>query len=228
MKKFKTGCSLDTCQLCRLCQKEWKPAILANRTNYKVEKGEMIFREGDEVKGIYFVYEGTVKVHKHWGEEKELILRFAKKGDIIGHRGLGKDLLYPVSGTAIEPTIVCFLDLDFFQASLKVNHDFLYELMQFFACELKDSEHNMRNLAHMPVKGRIAQALLTLEAKFGKTTDGFLNITLSRQDLASFAGTTYETAFRMLNELLDDGAIRVEGKRIAVQNKAVLENYLLQ
>jgi CRP/FNR family transcriptional regulator len=87
---------------------------------------------------------GTVKVHKHWGEDKELILRFAKKGAIIGHRGLGQDLLYPVSGTAIEPTTVCFVELPFFQASLKVNHDFLYELMQFFAAELKESERNMR------------------------------------------------------------------------------------
>ena len=90
MKKVKTGCDLNTCLLCKLCQKEWIPAIGAHRSNFKVSKGEIIFKEGDLVKGIFFVYEGTVKVHKHWGE-KELILRFGKKGNIIGHRGLGKD-----------------------------------------------------------------------------------------------------------------------------------------
>lgn len=114
MKKTKTGCNLQTCLLSRLCQKEWSPAVGAHRTNFKVDKGEMIFREGDEVKVIFFVYEGTVKVNKHWGEDKELILRFAKKGSIIGHRGLGKDLVYPISGTAIEPCTVCFVELDFF------------------------------------------------------------------------------------------------------------------
>lgn len=92
--------------------------------------------------------------------------------------------MYPVSGTAIEPTTACFVELDFFQASLKVNHELLYELMQFFATELKESKRNMRNLAHMPVKGRIAQALLTLEEKFGTTENGFLNSTLIRQDIA--------------------------------------------
>lgn len=226
MKKIKTGCDLHTCLLCRLCQKEWIPAVAAHRIHYKVDKGETIFREGEGVKGIFFVYDGTVKVHKHWGEDKELILRFAKKGAIIGHRGLGKDLVYPVSGTAIEPTTVCFVELNFFQASLKVNHDFLYELMQFFATELKESERNMRNLAHMPVKGRIAQALLTLEEKFGTTDDGFLAITLSRQDLASFAGTTYETAFRMLNELTEEESIQIEGKRIAIGNRNSLLRHL--
>ena len=44
---------------------------------------------------FYFVYEGKVKVHKHWDEEKELIIRFAKEGDIFGHWGLGNDLIFP-------------------------------------------------------------------------------------------------------------------------------------
>lgn len=222
MKRNKIGCDLRTCLLCRLCHKEWISAIAAHRTNFKVNKGEIIFAEGEEVKGIYFVYEGTVKVHKHWGD-KELILRFAKKGNIIGHRGLGKDLVYPVSGTAIEPTTVCFVDLDFFQASLKINHDFLYELMQFFAAELKESERNMRNLAHMPVKGRVVQALLTLEEKFGVTIDGFINIIISRQDIASFAGTTYETVFRVLNELVSDNVIQTSGKQIKILRKDIDE-----
>src|SRR5689334_12197018 len=105
MKTLKTGCDTKTCLLCRLCQKEWIPAIAAHRKNFLVKKGEDLFREGQEVKGIFFVYDGTVKVHKQWGE-KELILRFAKKGAVIGHRGLGKELVYPVSGTAIETTTV--------------------------------------------------------------------------------------------------------------------------
>ena len=211
--------------LCRLCQKEWLPAVSAHRTNFKVAKGEMIFQEGDEVKGIYFLYEGTVKVHKRWGQEKELILRFAKKGAILGHRGLGKDLLYPVSGTAIEPTTVYFVPLNFFETTLRVNHQLLYELMQFFATELKESERNMRNLAHMPVKGRIGQALLTLEEKFGTEENCFINISISRQNLASFAGTTYETTFRILNELTEEQAINVAEKKIAILSSTALERH---
>jgi CRP/FNR family transcriptional regulator len=222
MKLLKSGCDLKTCLLCRLCKKEWIPAVALHRTNHKYNKGEVIFKEDEEVKGILFVYDGTVKVHKHWGPDKELILRFAKKGNIIGHRGLGKDLVYPVSGTAIEPTTTCFFPLEFFQASLKVNYDFLYELMQFFATELKESERNMRNLAHMSVKNRITQALLTLEEKFGTTTSGSINIIISRQDLASFAGTTYETVFRVLNDLISEKVIEVNEKQIRIINKEFL------
>jgi len=226
MKKNKTGCDVQTCLLCRLCLKEWIPAVSAQRQNFQYKKGEVIFNEGDKVTGIYFIYSGSVKVHKHWGREKELIVRFAKKGDIVGHRGLGKDDFYPVSTTTLEPVTVCFIVLDFFRASLKINHDFLYELMMFYARELHESERSMRNLAHMPVKGRIANALLTLADKFGINEQGFIDIVLSRQDLASFAGTTYETVFRILNEFIEEKIIIITGKDILIKNfEKLLEIY---
>ena len=164
MQKIKKKCDLNSCSFCRQCLKEWLPAIDANRQTLQVKKGEAFINEGEKVTGVYFVYDGAVKVHKKWGE-KELIVRFAKKGDIVGHRGLGNDIYYPVSATAIEPSVVCFIDIDFFMASLKVNQEFLFQLMMFFAEELKVSERKMRNLAHMPVKGRVAQALLTSTGK---------------------------------------------------------------
>jgi CRP-like cAMP-binding protein len=223
MAKQRNDCDLSSCFMCRLCIKEWLPALDAQRKNFHFKKGELLFREGEEVKGMYFIFSGTVKVHKQWGKEKELIVRFARKGDIVGHRGLGGDTIYPVSGTALEPVTVCFIDLDFFNATLKVNHEFIVQLMLFYAQELKVSERNMRNLAHMPVKGRVANALLQVQQKFGVSPDGFISLLLSRQDLASYAGTTYETVFRIMNELVQDGTIRVEGKHITVLNTEKLQ-----
>ncbi len=222
MKKYKEGCDLKSCFLCRLCEKEWAPAIQMHKQNRQFKKGELIFKEGDKVTGIYFVYSGTVKVHKHWGAEKELILRFARRGDVFGHRGFGKETYYPISATALEPVVVCYIDLPFFLSSLRMNYDFIFHLMKFYAEELQESEKNMRNLAHMPVKGRVAHALLRLEDRFGVTEDGFIGITLSRQDLASFAGTTYETVFRLMNEFKEEELIRVSGKDIAVLRREQL------
>jgi CRP/FNR family transcriptional regulator len=225
VKKNKHGCDLKSCFLCKLCSKDWLPAIDIYRQSFHVNKGEILFTEGSQVTGIYFIYKGTFKVHKKWTDDKELIVRLAKSGAILGHRGLGNDIYYPVSATALEPSEVCFIDLGFFQSTLKVNYQFLYELMMFFAGELKESEKRMRNLAHMPVKGRIAQALLYMHAKFGITQDGFLNINLSRQDLASYTGTTYETVFRIMNEMVQEGSISLSGKNICVLDTSKLNEH---
>lgn len=224
MKKNNHNCDLKSCFLCQRCLPEWIPAIQANRQTLHFKKGELIFREGEKVNGIYFVYSGKIKVHKKWGTEKELIIRFAQKGDIFGHRGLGTESNYPISATAIEPVNACFIDLEFFRTTLKVNYDFIYHLLLFFADELQESERKMRNLAHMQVKGRIAQALLVLREKFGLTDEGFINVSLSRQDLASFAGTTYETVFRIINEFTEEQLIRAEGKNIAILQMDRLAN----
>ncbi len=216
LKKHK--CDLNSCSLCKSCQKEWLPAIDANRKVYHLKKGDQLFKEGEEVKGMFFINSGLVKVHKKWDDEKEMILRFAGKGAIVGHRGLGNDTIYPVSGTALAATEVCFVDIEFFTATLKVNPDYLYNLMMFFAAELKESEKRMRNLAHMSTKSRIAYALLSLQEKFGVDADGYLGIVLSRQDLASYTGTTYETLFKMMNEFSAENILRFSEKKIAIIN----------
>jgi len=223
MKESKHSCDLKSCFLCKRCLKEWLPAIDANRKNFVVKKGEVIFNEGEPVSGIYFVYTGKVKVHKKWGSEKELIVRIAQSGAILGHRGLGDQTIYPVSATALEAGVVCYIDMEFFKTTLKVNNNFTTDLMMFFASELQISERKMRNLAHMPVKGRVAQSLITFKQQFGITPQGFINIELTRQDLASYTGATYETVFRTINELIAEQLITASGKRIAIVNETLLQ-----
>jgi len=224
MKTNKKDCDHKSCFLCNLCLPEWLPAIEGNKKTFHFKKGEIIFKEGNPVKGIYFVYSGTVKVHKKWGKEKELIIRFAKNGDIIGHRGLGEEIIYPVSGTALESTTVCFVDLDFFKTTLRINSDFTIRLLMFYADELQRSERKMNNLAHMQVKGRVAYCLVSLKNKFGVTPEGHIDLIISRQDLASYAGTTYETVFRILNEFTQDAIVATNSKTISILNETALIN----
>jgi CRP-like cAMP-binding protein len=221
MKK-NSSCDLKTCFMCRLALKEWHPAIEGHKRNFIAKKGEVIIKEGDPVSGVYFVTSGNVKVHKQWGD-KELILRFANDGAIFGHRGISSSIsTYPISATALETTKLCFVDIEFFKTTIKVNQEFAYGLLMFYADELHASEKKMRNLALMSVKGRLAVAILGLRDQFGLDADGFLNLALSRQDLAAFTGATYETVFRTMNELLAEKLIVVNGKQIGILNETGL------
>jgi CRP-like cAMP-binding protein len=225
MDRIKNGCDVRSCFLCKGCLPDWLPLVAINKRNIHFKRGEIIFTEGEPVAGIYFLYKGKVKVHKHWGREKELIIRFATGGDVVGHRGFGSNATYPVSATALESTIICFLEIDFFLSTLKINPDLTYKLMMFYARELQAAEHRMRNLVHMDMKGRIADSLLVLKNQFGQDEDGNININISRQDLASFAGTSYESFFRIINELINDEVIEVKDKNIKLLNEAQLQAY---
>lgn len=227
MTKNSKACDLQSCFLCTRCLPEWRAAIGNQKENRKIKKGAPVFREDEPVAGIFFIYSGNVKIHKRWGSEKELIVRFAKGGDIIGYRGLGNEMMYPVSATALEDVVVCFIDLHFFETTLQVNHQLTYDLMQLYAGELQEAERRMRNLVHMEVKGRIAETLLMLKKTFGVNKQGFINITLTKQDMASYAGTTYETFSRVTNELVNDKTIKVSGKNVAIVKEKKLEEMTL-
>ena len=224
MKKDLKKCD-GQCFLCRHCSPEWTTAIELNKKMLHYKKGENIFREGENVTGIYFLNAGKVKVHKQWEDTKELIIRFAKESDILGHRGFGNTDVYPISATALEAVTVCYIDMKFFLASLKVNQDFTFQLLTFYANELRDAEKRMRDLAHMDVRGRLADAILMLQDKFGENTKGYIDIAVTRQEIASFAGTTYETFFKVVSELVKEKIIKFSGKSIRILKKARLEAY---
>src|SRR6476620_3360157 len=194
-------CDLESCFLCRHCLPEWKTLVTVHKKTLLFKKGKKIFEEGDSVEGIFFIYEGSVKVSMSWEDGKELLIRFAKRGDVLGHRGFGGNLLYPISATALEDTKVCFIDSSFLETTFKANTAFTYQLMQLYASELQKAEKRMRDLAHREVKGRIALALLEISDVFGTGEDQYILVPVTRQDIASYAGTTYETVFKFFNEL---------------------------
>lgn len=222
MKDLRKECDLKSCFLCSSCITDWVPAIAANKQTLLFKKGQEIFKAGTAVEGIFFVYSGKVKVHKRWDDDKELILRFAKAGDILGHLGLGDDPVYPISATAVENTLVCYVEMGFFESSLNVNPQLTYKLMRLFANALQESEKRMRSLAYMPVKERIAQALLSLKSQFGVDAGGYIDIELTKQDIASYAGVAYETFFKVTHDFLQHQLIAVTGKSFKLLNEKAL------
>ncbi len=222
MKECNNVCDVKSCYLCSRVIADWLPAVSHKKKNFQLKKGEQLFTEAQPVGGIFFVFSGTIKVHKKWDNEKELIIRFARPGDVIGHLGLGKNPTYPVSATALENATVCFIDLEFFRSSLTVNPGLTHQLMDFFASELQESHERMRNLAHMSVKGRISNALLSLQSQFGVDNNGAINLDISRQDIASYSGTTYETLFKIFTEFMNAGKIGAQRKRIEILDASYL------
>jgi CRP/FNR family transcriptional regulator len=210
---------------------EWRDLIAVKKKTLLVKKGKTLFREGETVEGIFFLYSGAVKIHAPWADGREMIVRFARGGEIAGHRGLlgiaaegtaADTAVYPVSATALEDTVACFITDEFLEASLRANATLTYTLMQFYAAELQKAEKRMRDLTHMDVKGRIANALLDIEDLFGRSANGTIALSLTRQDIAAYAGTTYETVFKFFNELIAAGLIETSGKDIRILQREAL------
>ena len=222
----KANCDLNSCLFCKNCQDAWLELTALKKQTLSYKKGEQIFPEGGIVNGMYFTLSGAVKIHKQWGEQRELIIRFAGGGDVIGIRGFG-DETFRVSATALEPTKICYIPADHLQKSLSTNPALTYKLMQVYAEELQRAEQRMSSLAHLDTKGRVAEAILTVKDTFGTDDDGFLSLPISRQDIASFAGTIYETVFKIFTEWINSAVIETVGKRIRILKETELRSHVI-
>lgn len=211
--------------LYKYCSKEWHSIIDSSQVLSRINKGGIIFAEGEEVKGIYILIKGKVKVISTYDKDKERIHRLAGEGKLLGHRGLTSKL-YPISAIALIDSMVIFIPEDIFIKLIKTNPELSIYLVRFLVEELKESEERVKNMMRVDVKRRIAGILLNLVDSFGYDNDkkGKLRYTLSRKDFASMAGTTYETVIRTLVYLQQKKLIKLEGKLIYIKNITGLKN----
>lgn len=193
----------------------------ACRQEKEIKSGEIIFREGSYPKGIYCVGIGKIKVTKEEVLGHEHILYLAGRGDIMGYRAILAEDTFSCSAAAIENSRICFIPKSVFYTLLETNPRLSLRLAQLMAVELKKAETKVTGHTHPPAKSRIASGLKWLCETYGMEGNT-INAALKRTDLANLAGTTRETATRILYDLQSEGIIELKGRFISIVNSPKL------
>lgn len=203
--------------LYKLVSKEWHPIIDQHRKIMHVNKGDQIFSEGDEVKGIFFIVSGKVKIVSSAGTKDERVHRLAGDQKILGHRGFSAKL-YPVAAIALTDSVLVFVPMEIFLLLIKTNPSLGIFIINLLADQLREAEQRTRDAVSFNVQQRIASVLKELVNAFGYDPQEKhkLAFTLSRKDFASMAGTTYETVIRTLKDFQKRKIVRLVGKTIHV------------
>jgi CRP-like cAMP-binding protein len=180
------------------------------------KKGDLIIEEGATPKGIYYIDKGTAKMFKLGFNGKEQILRFIKTGDILGYRSILSKQPYGASATAMEDTEACFIPEKFFIKVLEHHPKLAFDILRRISEDLGESAQTITFLAQKTVRERLAEVLLLLEKKLGTDKDGFIKISLTREEMANLIGTATESAIRLISEFKTDHLIEVEGRKIKI------------
>ena len=206
-------CARRECFLYRNCVPEWHDELSRNKTCIRFDKNKQVIVEGTPVAGAYFIEKGKVKVFKETTYRGQIV-RLAKDGDILGHRGIEEGSKYHVSATTLEESLICFVEKEFLMKLMKNNAMLSMEMMHYYAGELRKSETQLRNMAIMTVRERVADALLMVRKAFSDEDESSLGIDFSRHDIAEIAGTYADQVSRYISEFKSDKIIEVSGKKI--------------
>lgn len=193
-----------------------------------VRKDEYIFWEGDPSNWLYVVSEGKVRVLKQSASGKDIILEIISSGDLFGGVAVLDKRPYPASAQAMEDSKILKLSRSNILKILDSYPTVAIDTVTHMGKRLRDAHEMMRSLAAERVEKRIATILLRLAEKIGIEEPGGtrLDINLTRLDLAEMAGTTVETAIRVMSKFGKEGLVDSHAKKIIITNKEGLESLL--
>jgi CRP/FNR family transcriptional regulator len=187
------------------------------------KKGQRIFEEGTYPHGLYCVNNGKIKVTQTGPDGKEQIIHLCGNGDVMGYRPILSGDKYSCSATALETSSVCYIPVNVFTDLIKENVRLTSKIIKLFSADLKEAETSITNMAQKSVKERLAQAILLLKETYGYEKDErTINVSITREDLASMVGTAREVITRLLFEFNKEGSIELKGKKIKIRNQEKL------
>jgi len=185
---------------------------VARRCVEKVHmRGEVIFLEGDPPKGFLVVREGAVKIYKTGDGGREQILEIEGPGRVVAELPLFDGHPYPASCAAVHDTVILVVRPRDFQDLLERHPDLTRAVIASLAFRLRRMVMLVRELSLRDVRQRLMD-FLRESAKSGSSFE----LDLSHQELAARIGTVREIVSRTLAKLVQEGAIRVEGKTVTL------------
>jgi CRP/FNR family transcriptional regulator len=215
-------CAIRQFNSLRAMSKDELKRVSDSKTTKFVKKGESIFTEGEKLNGVFCVRDGIAKLSKLSANGKDQIVKLAKKGQILGQRSVISEEPTNLSAIAVNDMQVCFIPKEGILHTLNTNPNFTVEVLRHMAHDLKEADDVIVNMSQKTVKQRVAEAFLYMKNNFGEDKDGFLNLVLSREDIANVVGTATESCIRIISEFKKEKFIKTSGKRIAISNEKAL------
>ena len=185
-------------------------------TCWRYPKRKTIHEEGQHIKGVYLILNGIIKITLNGSKGKEQIIRFSKKGDILGLKSLQGNELFCTTAETMTETDLCFIPRQALGHLLKNNHNLSYYLLREVCNELKEANNFLFDISRKKLSERVAAALVVLYQRFNVDENNKLNIELPRVELAKFVGTPPESLIKSLNILERNNLISLEGKQIKI------------
>lgn len=185
-------------------------------------KGENIFTEGSASAGFYIIIKGRVKVFKLSAEGKEQILHIVGPRELLGAVSAFAGSPYPAHADAMEKTTAFFLPRKDFLALIQKEPTVVMNMMANLSMRLQHFTRMIEDLSLKEVPGRLAAYLLYLCERTG--CRDFIEIDISKGQLASLLGTIPETLSRILRKMSEKSLLKVSGRRIRLLNRKALQD----
>ncbi|WP_024871086.1 FNR family transcription factor [Tolumonas lignilytica] len=188
-----------------------------------IQKGETLFKAGDELKSLFAIRSGTVKSYTITEQGDEQITGFHLAGDLVGFDAVTRQH-HPSFAQALETSMVCEIPYEILDDLSGKMPKLRQQIMRLMSSEIIGDQEMILLLSKKNAEERLAAFLNSLSNRFSQR--GFspreFRLAMTRGDIGNYLGLTVETISRLLGRFQKIGLIKVKGKYVTILDPMML------
>jgi CRP/FNR family cyclic AMP-dependent transcriptional regulator len=201
-------------------------ALFAAARPHRLKADQTLFTAGDPGDGCYRVEQGLLKVSVVSPAGGERILAILGPGALVGELAIIDAQPRSASVTAARDSELSFISRAAFESIVANNPDVYRHIVSLLARRLRDTNAVVAAMSFLSLKGRVAQALLSLAEAFGNDVGGgriLIRQKVTQSDLAAMAGIARENVSRILNDWMRQKFLSRLAGYYCLENRSALE-----
>ncbi len=196
----------------------------SNSNTYK--KKQIIYKDGAHPHYLYYIISGKVKTFKTHEDGKDLVMDLYNEGDFFGYVSLLEGGAHKENAETIEETELALIPKKDFEDLVNSSPATAKKFIALLAKNLADKEKQLLGIAYNTLRKKVAEALVSLQKKYHINKKEPYLIDISRDDLATIAGTATESLIRTLSDFKSENLIDIKSGKVIITNDKKLENLI--
>lgn len=190
----------------------------------RLRSGEALFRKGDSQVALFAVRAGFLKTCAVLPTGERRILGYQIMGDVLGLDAIGSGT-HPTEAIALNGCEVCEIPLERAERLMAAGDGVAAHFRGLLSEQIARDEEHMVALGSFSARQRVAGFLLDLASRWavrGYSSSEF-DLCLTRKEIGSYLGLTFETVSRTLSYFDSREWIAVAGREIRIRDREALQ-----
>ena len=181
---------------------------------------QILFVEGEPCEGMYVIIRGAVRIFKSSGLGREILLTLQQSPATVAEVPVFDGGPYPASAQALGEVAAYHISKRDFEELCRQNPEVSLKILAVVGSRLRTLVNIVHQVTFGGVRQRLAQLLLDLESQQGSSP---FSLAQTHQELASSLGSVREVISRNLGRFQAQGLIRIENRRVWIDDRTALE-----
>ena len=199
-------------------QQDLLEPIVEQSTVQSLQRGDMLFSEGDQANDLYIVLEGRVAIANRSFDGRESVVALMESGDLFGEMPLFRPDGRSADARVLENSSVVVIPYVPVKSLYEEHPEMLWKIVDMLAERLKVMDVALADSMFLDVTGRTAKRLLELAG-----ADEEFALPVTQEELAGMIGASRERVNKSLASFIKLGWLAQKGEKYVILDRKQLE-----